>query len=45
MDYTNWKIVRTSEGQAIEDNLTKLVKYIGTIGDTRPSWVDDEYVS
>lgn len=42
IDYSNWKIIHTSDADPAEDSLTALLDYIGTIGETRPSWVRDE---
>ncbi|OTA58319.1 hypothetical protein K449DRAFT_436681 [Hypoxylon sp. EC38] len=43
MDYSSWKIVRTEEGNDVEDNLTPLLEMIGTLGGTRPNWTADDW--
>lgn len=42
IDYSQFKIVRTTDGDDVEDNMTKLLEMIGTLGGTRPNWTTDE---
>jgi hypothetical protein len=42
IDYSSWRIVRTEEGEHVEDNLTSLLEMIGTLGGTKPNWIADE---
>lgn len=43
IDYSDWKIVRTDEGNEIEDSLTPLLEMIGTLGGTRNNWAADDW--
>ncbi|KAI2615889.1 S-adenosyl-L-methionine-dependent methyltransferase [Hypoxylon sp. NC1633] len=43
INYSNFKIVRTEDGNDTEDSLTPLLEMIGTLGGTRPNWTTDDW--
>ncbi|KAK3374773.1 S-adenosyl-L-methionine-dependent methyltransferase [Podospora didyma] len=43
IDYSSWKIVRTADGKAVQDNMTPLLEMIGTLGGTKPNWTTDDW--
>jgi hypothetical protein len=44
IDYSRWKITRTNDLHDTQDNITPLLRMIGTIAGTRPDWTSDELV-
>ncbi|TRX93371.1 hypothetical protein FHL15_005646 [Xylaria flabelliformis] len=45
IDYSRWEVVRTMEGRDVVDNLTPLLRHIGTLGGKRPNWAADDWPS
>ncbi|OAK99154.1 hypothetical protein IQ06DRAFT_294576 [Phaeosphaeriaceae sp. SRC1lsM3a] len=43
IDYSRYRAVRATEGSDAQDNITPLLRMIGTMGGTRPDWTADDW--